>query len=197
MASCNVCQRNKYDLHSPSGLLQPLSISDKVWDDIGLDFIGGLPVSEGKTSIMVVVDRLAKHGHFFALSHLYTAKKIAEVFVSGVMKLHGVPISIISDRDPIFVSLFWREIFKLQGTELKTSSAYHPQTDGQTEIINQCLEQYLQCFVSQRPKQWEKFLAWAEFWYNTTYHQSIGTTPFQALYGWPPPLLINYLVHFR
>ena len=116
MASCNVCRRNKYDSLSPASLLQPLPIPDQVWEDISLDFIDGLLVSEGKTSIMVVVDCLTKYGHFFALSHPYTAKKIAEVFVSGVMKLHGVPRLIVSDCDPIFVNSFWHEFFKLQGT---------------------------------------------------------------------------------
>ena len=130
-----------------------------------MDFIDGLPVSAGKTSIMVVVDCLARYAHFFALSHPYSASKIADVFVSGVVKLHGIPRSIVSDRDPIFMSSFWREFFKLQGTQLKTSSTYHPQTDGQTEVIKRCLEQYLRCYASQSPKKWEQFLAWAEYWY--------------------------------
>ena len=101
-----------------------------------MDFIDGLPVSARKTSIVVVVDRLTKYAHFFALSHPYSASKIAYVFVSKVVKLHGIPRSIVSDKDPIFLSSFWQEFFKLQGTKLKTSSAYHPQTDGQTEVIN-------------------------------------------------------------
>jgi hypothetical protein len=119
-----------------------------VWEDINLDFIDGLPLFAGKDSISVVVDRLTKYGHFFALSHPYSTKKIAETFVKGVMKLHGVPRSIVSDRDPIFISLFWAEFFKLHGTELKTSSAYHPQT----EVVNRCVEQYLRCFSNQHPK---------------------------------------------
>lgn len=127
---CDVCQRNKYDTRTPAGLLQPLSVPEKVWSDVSMDFIDGLPTSTGHDSIMVVVDRLTKYAHFIALSHPYTAKVVAEAFVRGIVRLHGIPESILSDRDKIFISHFWRELFKLQGTGLKMSSAYHPQTDG-------------------------------------------------------------------
>ena len=88
---------------------------------------------------------------------------VAEKFVEEIVKLHGLPKSIISDRDPIFISLFWREFFKMSGTELHMSSAYHPQTDGQSEVVNRCVEQYLRYFVSQQPRKWSSFLPWAEF----------------------------------
>ena len=114
-----------------------------------------------KSTIFVVVDRLSKSTHFLALSHPYTAKMVAEKFLEGVVKLHGLPKSIISDRDPIFISHFWREFFKMSGTKLYMISASHPQTDDQSEVVNKCVEQYLHCFVSQQPQKWSSFLPWA------------------------------------
>jgi transposase InsO family protein len=136
---------------------------------------------------MVIVDRLSKFAYFLTLRHSFTAKTVAEKFVDGVIKLHGMPKSIVSDRDPIFISHFWQEFFKMSGTKLQPSLAYHPQTNGQTEVINRCVEQYLRCFVHQWPTQWCSYLPWMEYWYNTTYHNSTGMTPFQALYRCLPP----------
>lgn len=191
VAACDICQRAKYESLSPAGLLQPLPIPDQVWADISMDFIDGLPRSDNHTSIMVV-DRLSKSAHMIPLAHPYTAKSVASKFVDNIVKLHGIPNSIVSDRDPFFVSSFWQELWRLSGTRLRMSSSYHPKTDGQTEVVNRCLEQYLRCFVHQRPKQWSSLLPWAEYWYNTTYHASTGTTPFKALYGRDPPPLPGY-----
>ncbi|CAL9242305.1 unnamed protein product [Arabidopsis halleri] len=130
VASCDVCQRAKSSSLAPAGLLQPLPISDRLWEDVSMDFVDGLPRSDGNTTIMVVVDRLSKSAHLVPLSHPYTAKKVAAKFMDAIVKLHGMPRSIVSDRDPVFVSLFWREFWKLAGTQLRMSSAYHPQSDS-------------------------------------------------------------------
>jgi hypothetical protein len=130
VAACDECQRNKSNSHSPVELLQPLPVPTQVWEDISLDFMDGLPTSDGKTVVLVVVDRLTKYSHFLALSHPYTARTVAAIFIAQIVRLHGIPKSMVSNWDRVFVSTFWKELFKLQGTQLKVSSAYHPQSDG-------------------------------------------------------------------
>ncbi|KAL4297251.1 hypothetical protein GQ457_12G025690 [Hibiscus cannabinus] len=193
VSNCQICQRMKIDNLAPAGLLQPLPIPQQVFEDISLDFITGLPRSNGKEAILVVVDRLTKYGNFFALPRHYDAQYIAKVLVQGIVKLHGIPRSMVSDRDPIFLSAIWTELARLQGTELCLSSAYHPQTDGQTEALNRCLEMYLCCMTGDEPSKWETYLAWAKFWYNTAFQASAGMTPFRALYGRDPPTLVSYV----
>ncbi|GMI66177.1 hypothetical protein HRI_000287000 [Hibiscus trionum] len=193
VSECQTCQTMKSETMVPAGLLQPLPIPQQVFEDISLDFITGLPRSNGKEAILVVVDRLTKYGHFFALPAKYDAPLVAKVLTSGVVKLHGIPRSIVSDRDPLFTSNLWTELARLQGTELCLSSAYHPQSDGQTEALNRCLKMYLQCMTGNEPHRWEHFLPWAEFWYNTAYQASAGMTPFRALYGRDPPTLLSYV----
>ena len=151
-----------------------------------MDFIEGLPRSGKMNCIMVIVDKFTIYSHFLPLSHPFTAAVVAKVFFSEIYRLHGMPSSIISDRDKIFTSHLWRQLFRLAGVTLNMSTAYHPQIDGQSERVNQCLETFLRCFVHACPSQWIHWLTLAEYWYNTSYHSALDTTPFQALYGYHP-----------
>uniref|UniRef100_A0A1J3IVR9 Transposon Ty3-I Gag-Pol polyprotein n=2 Tax=Noccaea caerulescens TaxID=107243 RepID=A0A1J3IVR9_NOCCA len=191
--NCSVCQRNKYDLSAKPGLLQPLPVPKGVWESISMDFIEGLPPSLGKHCILVVIDRLSKNAHFLALSHPYTALDVARVYMDQVFKLHGMPHDIVSDRDPVFLSEVWKEMFRVHGVDLRFSTAYHPQSDGQTEITNKTLETYLRCMISDVPHTWSSWLPLAEWWYNTTFHSAIQSTPFEIVYGQPPSLHLPYL----
>lgn len=191
--SCRICQQCKYDNAASPGLLQPLQIPEGAWLDISLDFIDGLPLSFGKYVILVVVDRFSKAAHFMSLCHPYTAASVAQTFLDNVFKLHGFPRSIVSDKDAVFLSQFWQELFKLQSCALHQSSAYHPQSDGQTEVVNRCLETYLRCMTSDKPTFWSRWFPLAEFWYNTSYHSSTQTTPYEIVYGQPPPVHLPYL----
>ena len=146
----------------------------------------GLPKSEGYSTILVVVGRFTKVSHFLPLKHPFTAASVAKVFLNNIVKLHGLPLEIVSNRDKIFTSSFRKELFRIWGTELEISTAYHPQTDGQTERVNQCLEMYLRCVLHEFPTKWVSWLPQAEFWYNSTYHSSLGCTPYKALYGYTP-----------
>ena len=128
---------------------------------------------------------------FCALSHAFKASTVATAFMETIKKIHGNPKIIVSDRDPIFTRNFWMELFSCLGTHLAHSSSYHPQSDGQTEIVNKCLEGYLCCFVSDKQTQWVKWLPLAEWWYNTSFHTAAIMTPFMALYGYYP-LSITY-----
>jgi transposase InsO family protein len=119
-----------------------------------MDFIEGLPKSASKDVILVVVDRLTKYAHFLALSHLYTAQSVAQLFWDNIFKLHGPPTAISTDRDRIFTSKLWQYIFKAMKVTLQYSTAYHPQTDGQIKRLNQCLENYLRCMTFMEPKKW-------------------------------------------
>lgn len=132
--NCDTCEHHKTEQVAPAGLLQPLVIPCQIWEDISMDFIDGLPSSNGKTTIFVVVDRLSKYAHFTAISHPYTSVGISRIFHDNI--LHSMPRSIVCDRDPTFTSAFWREVFRLNSTTFNFKFAYHPQTDGKSEVVN-------------------------------------------------------------
>jgi len=185
---CAICQQSKHVHHHPLGLLQPLPIPDGIWQDLSMDFIEGLPKSEGFSVILVVVDRFTKYAHFIPIRHPYTASSIAQSFMDNVVKLHGLPKTIVSDRDTVFLSHFWTTLFKLYKVDLHFSTTYHPQSDGQTERVNQCVEMYLRCAVQDSPSTWKSWLSLAELWYNSSLHSALGCSPFKALYGYEPSL---------
>lgn len=191
--NCNIFQRNKTECLAKPGLLHPLQVPQGVWKSISLDFIEGLPPSFGNHCILVVIDRLSKNAHLIALSHPYTALEVAQAYLDNVFKLHGMPKDITSDRDPTFLSEVWNELFRVHGVDLRFSTSYHPQTDGQTEVTNKTFETYLRYMTSDTPHTWSKMLPLAEWWYNTTYHSAINTTPFEIVYGEPPPTHLLYL----
>jgi transposase InsO family protein len=184
--SCPVCQQAKPERVKYPGLLQPLQTPTAAWQVISLDFVEGLPLSHGYNCILVVVDLFSKYSHFVALKHPFTALSVAKLFMQHIYRLHGLPTAIVSDRDRIFTSQLWRELFTLAGVELRMSSAYHPQSDGQTERVNQCMETFLRCFANAVPTRWFDWLHLAEFWYNTTWHSSLTQSPFLTLYGHSP-----------
>lgn len=185
---CDICQHAKHSHDHPAGLLQPLPIPEGAWQDWSIDFVEGLPLVDGYSVILVVVDRLTKYAHFLLAKHPYTAQSIAKLVMDQVIKLHGFPRTIVSDRDRIFLSSFWRELFRLHETQLLMSTAYHPQMDGQTERVNQCLEMFLRCSVHDKPQQWKAWLPLAELWYNSSHHSVLGCLPFKALYGHDPTM---------
>jgi hypothetical protein len=189
IANCPICQISKTEKVPYPGLLNPLQIPATKWSEISMDFIEGLPTSNGKNVILVVVDRLTKFAHFLPLSHPYTVHKVATLFLDNIFKLHGLPKVIVSDRDRIFTSKLWQELFSALKVDLHFSTAYHPESDGQTERVNQCLEQYLRTMAFQEPKKWSTWLTTAEWWYNSSYHTAIKTSPFEALYEYKPPQL--------
>ncbi|WVZ89245.1 hypothetical protein U9M48_035671 [Paspalum notatum var. saurae] len=184
VAICDTCQRVKAEHQRPAGLLQPLKVPEWKWKEITMDFIVGLPrTQKGYNSIWVVVDRLTTVAHFIPVNTTYSGAKLAELYISRIVCLHGVPKRIISDRGSQFTSRFWEQLHDSLDTKLRFSTAYHPQTDGQTEKTNQILEDMLRACAIQYGTSWDKCMQYAEFFYNNSYQASLKKSPFEALYG--------------
>ncbi|KAK9145578.1 hypothetical protein Sjap_005481 [Stephania japonica] len=183
---CDICQQVKAEHRKPGGLLHSLPIPEWKWEHISMDFVSGLPLTQRKhDAIWVVVDRLTKSAHFLPVSMKYPMNQLCELYVREILRFHGVPVSITSDRDPRFTSRLWQGLQKQLGTTLNLSTAYHPQTDGQTERLILVLEDMLRACVLEFGGSWEKYIPLCEFSYNNSYQASIGMAPFEALYGRP------------
>uniref|UniRef100_A0A8C5MC51 Gypsy retrotransposon integrase-like protein 1 n=1 Tax=Leptobrachium leishanense TaxID=445787 RepID=A0A8C5MC51_9ANUR len=187
--ACQICARSKTSKTLPVGLLQPLPTPKRPWSHLSMDFIVDLPKSKGHTVVLTVVDRFSKMAHFVPLPKLPTAKELAVVFAREIVRIHGVPSEIVSDRGAQFVSRFWRVFCAEMGVRLAFSSAYHPQTNGAAERANQGLEQYIRCFTTQQQDNWSELLPWAEYARNNAVNETTGHSPFSAIYGFFPPAL--------
>jgi len=183
---CDVCQRYKNQNKAPAGKLMPNMIPEKPWSHISADFITKLPLAQGYNTILVVCDCFSKMVHFIATTEKTSAEGLAKLFQDHIWKLHGLPESIISDRGVQFAAGMMKELNNLLGIQTKLSTAYHPQTDGQMERINQKLEQYLRVFIDHRQEQWPDWLGMAEFAYNNKIHTTTKILPFKANYGQDP-----------
>ncbi|GKC70084.1 putative reverse transcriptase domain-containing protein [Tanacetum coccineum] len=184
VSKCLTCAKVKVEHQRPSGLLQQPEIPEWKWERITMDFVTGLPrTSSGYDSIWVIVDRLTKSAHFLPMKKTDSMEKLTQQYLKEVVCRHGVPLSIISDRDSRFASGFWRSLQNALGTNLNMSTAYHPETDGQSERTIQTLEDMLRACVIDFGGSWDRHLPLVEFSYNNSYHASIKAAPFEALYG--------------
>jgi hypothetical protein len=195
--SCDSCQRIKASQQVPAGLLQPLPPPGHLWEQVSMDFIVQLPKTRGGNDvIMVFVDVFSKMVHFAPTKTTASAPDTARIFFDHIFRLHGLPKSIVSDRDAKFTSKFWQSLFKILGTKLTMSTAFHPQTDGQTERANRTLEDMLHAFTSYRQDDWDTQLTAAEFACNNAPNQSTGMTPFHLNHGqdpWNPYSSLAYI----
>ncbi|MBW0565251.1 hypothetical protein O181_104966, partial [Austropuccinia psidii MF-1] len=186
VSSFQQCSRNKNIHHKKFGLLKPVSIPSGPWNSLSMDFITQLPLSNKFDSILVVVDRFSKMAIFISAYGRNTALDLAQIFISHVFSKHGLPVSIVSDRGSLFVSSFWTQLCQQLKISRDLSTAFHPETDGQTERVNQILEQYLWMYVSYHQDDWYTWLPLAEFSYNNAEHSSTKQSPFFTIYGRNP-----------
>jgi hypothetical protein len=183
VACCDTYSRVKIEHQKPVGLLKPLEVPVWKWEDISMDFIVGLPrTPKGNDSIWVIVDRLTKVAHFVPVKVTFGTERLANLYVEHILRLHGAPKSIVSDRGPQFVAKFWSSFHKLMGTTLNYNTAFRSQTDGQTERVNQVLEDMLRACALTYDTDWESSLPFAEFSYNNSFQTSLRMAPFEALY---------------
>jgi len=189
--TCTTCARSKTPRHRPYGMLKQLPIPERPWNSISMDFIEQLPISEGFTTILVVVDRLTKQSIFIPTYDTVTSSDLAQLFLVHVFSKHGVPSHVTSDRGSEFVSRFFRSLGKVLDMKLHFTSGYHPEGDGQTECVNQTLEQYLRIYTNYQQDNWSLLLPLAEFAYNNAPNATTGISPFFANKGYHPNISVH------
>jgi len=172
VSTCDLCLWTKPWRHSPVGELQPLSVPETWWDILGVDFVVELLESSGHDAVMTVVNAVSKRVHFIPMHTTATAEGAARLFLHHVWKLHGLPKCVVSNRGPQFVALFTKELYRLLGIQISSSTAWHPQTDGQTERVNQELDQFLRLFVNEQQDDWYDLLPITEFQHNNYVHSA-------------------------
>lgn len=185
---CDICQRSKPTHHGRYGLMQPIPAGSAPWKRISTDFIVKLPKSNGYDSIMVVVDKNTKLAHFIPTYEKINAYDTASLYLNNIWKHHGTPQEVISDRGSVFVSKFMRRLCELLRIQPSPTTAFHPQSDGQTERVNQVVEQFLRMFTTKQQDDWVDLLPMAEFAYNNACHSATGFSPFYVTYGYHPSL---------
>uniref|UniRef100_A0AAY4CER3 Gypsy retrotransposon integrase-like protein 1 n=3 Tax=Denticeps clupeoides TaxID=299321 RepID=A0AAY4CER3_9TELE len=189
--ACDVCARAKTPNTPTAGPLRPLPIPHRPWTHLALDFITGLPEASGMTTILTIVDRFSKAVHLVALPGLPSSATTADLVLQHVVRLHGFPQDIVSDRGPQFVSAVWKAFCRLIGSTCSLSSGYHPQTNGQVERANQQLGRYLRCFASEHQRTWPGFLLWAELAHNLQISSATGHSPFEICHGYQPTIFTH------
>lgn len=193
-AGCVTCQQFKDNRVKPLGEPQPIPLPERRWGSVAMDFITHLPVTpRGFNSITTIVDRFSRRVHFMPSKDTDTALDTARSFFNEVFRLHGLPDSIISDRDPKFTSAFWEHLMKMCDIKLRRSSSHHPQTDGSSEIMNRLVEKYLRCYCSLNQHDWDSLLPTAEFAFNSSRLEATGYTPFELDLGWNPSSPLDML----
>lgn len=184
---CSICQQAKDSRSKPFGIPQPLELPTRRWGSIGTDFITGLPkTASGHDAITTYIDRFSKRVHFLATSSTASAETVAKDFYCNIFKLHGLPDSIVADRDPRFTSRFWTALMRICDVQLKMSTSHHPQTDGCSEITNPMIENFVRCFCSLNQTAWDELLPAAEFSYNSAVVENLNMSPFELDLGWNP-----------
>ena len=191
VSTCDLCSRGKTPRHLKHGELAPLPVPAGPWKGITCDLIVDLPISNGYDCIFVFIDRFTKMCHLIPCTKSTTSPQFAKMFLDHIIRLHGIPDSIVSDRGSIFTSHFWKALSKFLNLDKRLSTSFHPQTDGQTERMNQIVEQYLRIHCNYQQDNWSNLLSLAEFSYNNAQHSTIGCSPFYANYGYNPQFSVD------